>query len=544
MKERPADLIVRGGRVWPSAGHGAAADALAVRDGRVLASGPWTDLSPLRGARTRVLDAAGATVTPGLVDAHLHLLAWARTTDQLDLQGAAGRDDVLRRVAAFAAARPGSATIVGRGWDDADWNEPPGRQALDAVVADRPVLLHSRDLHNLWVNGAALRAARITRETPDPPGGIVTREATGAPTGLLRENAVHLCAALEAGTPKSEEACLARAIGLLHAAGVTGVHTFEGADAQRTERRVTGGGRRLRVVAHLPVESLEATLEIGLESGTGDARFRIGAIKVFADGTLGSRTAALLDPYDGTDARGMDVLDPAALRALVARAFAGGLSVAVHAIGDRACRNALDAFEASRGRIGALAMPPRIEHVQLIHEDDLPRFAALGVAASVQPQFLTSDIELVERHWSSRRDRAYAWRSLLDHGALVAFGSDAPVEPPDAPLGIHAAVTRERPGRPGAFVPGQRVTLDEALMAYTLGPAKLAGTWPETGALTPGALADLVVWDADLHALAADALRAAKPRWTVIEGTVVWSSEGGATGGNPIAAAAGVTEAA
>jgi len=218
----------------------------------------------------------------------------------------------------------------------------------------------------------------------------------------------------------------------------------------------------------------------------------------------------------------MELISPEELRATVSLAVKAGLSVAVHAIGDRAVRSALDALEAVRGRIASLALPPRLEHVQLAAQDDLPRFAALGVAASMQPFHCVSDMELARRHWGTRTGRAYAWRSLLDRGALLAFGSDAPVESPNPAEGLAAAVTRERPSRPGdAFVPEQRLSLDQALAAYTEGPARLAGWWPSVGSLAAGAAADLVVWNADLHRLPPAELGQAHPLYTVLCGRVV-----------------------
>jgi predicted amidohydrolase YtcJ len=285
-----------------------------------------------------------------------------------------------------------------------------------------------------------------------------------------------------------------------------------------------GSGPRVRVLMHLPHAGLDTALAEGVTSGSGDAMFRIGAVKLFADGTLGSRTAALLEPYDGTADCGMELIPPADLRRDVARALAGGLAVAIHAIGDRACRSALDAFEAAGAALRRPALPSRIEHLQLVDDRDLPRLERLGVAASVQPTHLTSDIELVERWWSGRRARAYPYRTLADSGALVAFGSDAPVEPPDPAGSIHAAVTRQRPnGHPaGGFVPAQRMTLDAALACSTAAPARLAGLAHELGNLAPGSHADLVVWNLDFLAMPPERLAEARPSATVLAGRVAF----------------------
>jgi predicted amidohydrolase YtcJ len=501
------------------------ADALALGDGRVLAYGREAELAELRGPDTEILDARGATVTPGITDAHIHLLSWARAAMESNLIGATSRAEAVARVATFATAHPERRVVIGRGWDSAAWSEPPHHDALDAVVADRPVLLHSRDFHNLWVNRAALAAAGIDRRTPDPPGGKIERDVQGEPTGVLREHAVRLCAELERSTPADDARALDAAVRRLHAHGVTAIHDFGGAESHGLLRaHVERGESPLRVLMHLNM-ALEEALAMGAASGDGDDGFRIGALKLFADGTLGSRTAALLEPYDGTDERGMDVIPPRDLARIVRRAFEAGLSVAVHAIGDRAVRSALDAFEASQDAIPGLDLAPRIEHVQLLDPADAPRFAALGVAASMQPVHCTSDMDQAARDWASRHEWTYPWRALLDLGATLAFGSDAPVEEPSVAAGLHAAVTRERADRRGAYVPGQRIGLDEALRAYTEAPARLAASESRLGRLAPGAPGDVVVWDRDLHATDPSSLFRARPVMTVFGGRIVHRRE-------------------
>lgn len=519
---RAARLIVNG-RVWRG-GHGREpADAVAVADGRVLAVGRAADLEPLAARGTERLDAGGATVTPGLVDAHLHLLAWARSRDEVGLGGAASRREALGRVADFLAAERGPGPVSGRGWDANGWHEPPDRASLDAVSGERPVLLHSRDYHALWVNSAALRAAGVSRATPDPPGGRIERDAAGEPAGLVREHAVRLFAPLLAAAVRGPDtARLAAAVRWLHAQGVTAVHDFEDLEAIRTLRgfQRDGAQPRLRIVAHLPAEGLDAALGLGLVSGAGDDWFRYGALKLFADGTLGSRTAALLEPYEGSADAGMDLVPPAELARTAARAAAGGIAVAIHAIGDRAVRAALDAVAAAAAAGPPPALPPRVEHAQLVDPADLPRFARLGAWASVQPTHCVSDIELAERGWGGRVERSYPWRALLDAGATLLFGSDAPVEPPRPAAWLHAAVTRQRAdGTPaGGFTPHQCLGLDDALRAAT---AAATGGGPGGEGVVPGAPADLVVWDADLHRLPASLLYNARPACTLVGGEIV-----------------------
>jgi hypothetical protein len=303
------------------------------------------------------------------------------------------------------------------------------------------------------------------------------------------------------------------------------VHDFEAATEQRLLRALASdtSGPRLRVLMHLPHAGLDHALTLGLTSGTGDDEFRIGAIKLFADGTLGSQTAAMLEPYEGGDGRGLELIAPAELQSIVARAVAGGLSVAIHAIGDRAVRSALDAFASVGPALRSLPLPPRIEHVQLLDPGDVPRLAALGVAASMQPIHCTSDIDNARRHWGARAEHSYPWRTLLDSGARLAFGSDAPVETVSTAAGLHAAVTRRRAdGTPaGGFVPAQCIGLDAALAAYTSGAARLGGSL-NGGRLAPAALGDLAIWSSDLHRLPAGDLANASVRATVIDGAVVY----------------------
>jgi predicted amidohydrolase YtcJ len=524
-----ASLLFTGVRPWSAEGVPPGADAVAVAGGRILAVGSARELAPLAGPGTRHIQGEGRTLTPGLTDAHLHFVSLARAGDRVALGGLASRAEAVAAVARFAERRADSTVLRGQGWDANRWSEQPDRAALDAVTGDRPALLESKDCHSLWANGAALRRAGITRDTPDPPGGRVERDAAGEPTGVLRESAVRLVQGL---LPDSDFAAdLAAARGLATEClglGLTGVHVFEGAHEQRVLAAMArGGGPRVRVLAQLAHAGLEGALAAGVTSGVGDEWFRIGAVKLFADGALGSRTAAMLEPYEGEGHAGIETLTAAELRGLVRRAAEGGLACAVHAIGDRANRNALDAFAAAGARLAGVALPPRIEHAQILHPDDLPRFAALGVVASMQPIHCTSDLELADRHWGARSRTAYAWRSLLASGAGLAFGSDAPVETAEPVAGLHAAVTRRRRdgGPAGGWYPEQCLSLHEALAAYTTGAARAAGE-AGRGRLAAGAAADLVLWSTDLFSTPADRLPAARADVTVLAGDVVCERAG------------------
>jgi hypothetical protein len=519
-------------RAW--SGVALDADAVLVRDGRIAGVDRAGSLRAQAPA-AEVVDGGGGTLTPGLVDAHLHLVPWARARRQPDLREARTRERALEIVrAALLTLPPGEAPLVGRCWDDVGWGVPPERALLDALAPARPVLLHRHDFHALWVNSAALRAAGVTEASPDPEGGRFARDAAGRLTGLVLEHAVRAFAALEEqAAPLPGEPLLDDAARALNAEGITGVHDYQrNPDDWRRMRALATRGR-LRVLQHVGPEDARARAPVGLRTGAGDGWFRTGSVKLFADGTLGSRTAALLEPYDDVPGTGIALLAPDALAREVGEAAAAGFSVAIHAIGDAAVRDALDAIERHRDRLARAPHPPRIEHVQLLAAADRPRFARLGVAASLQPQHLEADAPAARRAWGERCRRAYPWRTLLEAGATLAFGSDAPVEPPLARRGLACAVGRlTSDGLP--FEPGEALPLDAALVAYTSAPARLAGGQLGRGVLEPGEPADLVAWDRDLHRAAPGSLAEARPRWTMLAGEIVYDSEReGPAGGAP-----------
>jgi len=358
-----APLLIVNGRPW--SGRPLEGDAVLVHDGRIVAVGPAPAFRDERAVQ-RVIDAHGGTITPGLVDAHIHLVPWARARRQPDLDGCASREEALERVRAALAAladEPDStgepAPLVGRGWDDAGWEAPPEASALDALAPERPVLLHRHDFHALWANTAALRAAGVSKATPDPEGGVFVRGPGGEPSGLVREHAVRMFLALEErAAPAVDEALLDQAAGALHAEGVTAVHDFQRTQADWERMRSLAGRHKLRVLQHVGLEQVADARRVELRGGEGDAWFRTGALKLFADGTLGSRTAAMLDPYDDTPGRGMTLLTADEMARSIDRAAAAGFSVAIHAIGDAAVRHALDAIGSRRGGPPPPAQPP------------------------------------------------------------------------------------------------------------------------------------------------------------------------------------------
>jgi predicted amidohydrolase YtcJ len=434
-----------------------------------------------------VVDLGGRCVVPGFTDSHVHFPTWSLSQRDVTLDGVQSRAEALERVRAHP--RHGE-WVRGTGWRSATWEEQPTKEALDEVTGSTPAALWAKDYHSLWLNSAALLLARGDLEVE---GGIVELDEAGEPTGVLREESAWRFRE-RFGAVSDDEWMDATRAGLRLAAsrGVTAIHDKDGwLGAHRIFQRLTEDrGLTLRVWQSLPYERLPELEALGLRSGVGDAHFRLGYLKVFMDGTLGSQTASMLDGSGVRITSGEELAD------IVRRGARAGWPVGVHAIGDRANREALDAFEATRNEWAPRGLRQRIEHAQCLAPEDVGRFAALGVACSVQLSHAPSDRDLADRFWSDHSERVYAFRALLDSGALLANGSDAPVEDLDPLAGIRAGVLRTIDDRP-AWHPEQAVTVAEALHATTVAPAWLARDEHCRGKLLPGFLADLVVISRD-----------------------------------------------
>jgi predicted amidohydrolase YtcJ len=501
-------LVFEGGPIRTLDAAAPLVPRLAVSGGRIAA------LPPPGAQRVNL---GGRCVLPGFNDAHVHFPTWSLGLHQVRLEGVESRDAAVARVAdALPGVRPGG-WLRGLGWRDAGWTEPPSRAALDAVAPGVPVALMSRDYHSLWLNSAAL--ARAGGHL-DVPGGVVERDELGEPTGVLRENAAWHFRDRHA-LPSIDEMLDASREGLRVAAtrGVTAIHdkdgwlgAFEVFQRLREEDELT-----LRVWQSQPAERLAHLREVGLRSGFGDDMLRLGYLKLFMDGTLGSATARLMD------GSGVEITSRDELERVVREAAAAGWPVAVHAIGDGANRAALDAFEASAEAWRPLGLRQRIEHAQLLDPAELPRFAGTGVTASVQFSHAPSDRDLADRLWEGHQG-AYAYRALLDHGARLANGSDAPVEELDPLRGIVAGVLRTLDERP-AWRREQAVTVEQALRATCVEPAWLARDERRRGTLTPGMLADLVVLDRDPLACPPDQLPELRVLATMVGGRLIYVSE-------------------
>ncbi len=525
------EVLLIADRVHPLGGH-APARALLVRGGRVAALGDEARLRALASSGVRVERLEGATLTPGITDAHVHLSTWALNRRRIDLHGVASLAEAVSRVAAAAAASPGGGWLLGQGWNRHRLERLPGRGDLDRVAPGRPVLLESNDIHSAWLNGEALRRCGISRDTPDPSGGEIVRDPrSGEPTGLLLEEAKKL--ALPHVPAPAEAELLDALLDAQHEAhrlGVTGVHSVEVHGLRDFEGLRQRGELRLRVLQHVQLDQLDRAVAAGLRSGFGGEWIRVGGVKMFLDGALGSRTAWLREPYaGGADDRGIRTLSDGDFREAVRRAADAGIASAVHAIGDAAVELALRVL--GEEIPAPPALPHRIEHLQLCPPELWDRAGRAGIVASMQPAHLLTDIPAAERHWGHRRSRgAYAFAPLLRAGATLAFGSDVPVETIDPRAGLFAAMRRETwdgPWKGEAWFPEHRLTAAEALSAYTEGPALAAGIAERQGRLLPGYDADLVAWDRDPLAAPPDELRTMGCLLTMVGGEVVHRREGG-----------------
>jgi len=530
-----ADLILVNGRMITLDGEGTVAEAVAIRGETIERVGSNREIRALAGRRTSVVDLQGRTVVPGFNDAHLHFESGGFSLLRVDLRGVTSPEEVLRRVRASADTLPAGSWIRGRGWDHTllPGGRWPTKEVLDRAAPRNPVYLRRVCGHVAWVNSAALRAAGITQHTPDPPGGQIVRDRGGEPTGILKEEARSLVSDV-IPPPSMAERRLAIQTALQEAArlGLTSVQemgTSPEAFAIYQELR-DRGDLTVRIYACPAIDSALAHLPgVGIRTGLGDPWLRVGVSKEYADGALGAATAALLEPYqDHPGSRGIMVTPEERIRSLVRGAHRAGQQVTFHAIGDRANRVVLDAIEEALRENPRPDPRHRIEHAQVLAPEDIPRFARLGVIASMQPTHCTSDMRWAEdRLGPGRIQGAYAWRSLLESGARLAFGTDWPIEGLDPIEGLYAAVTRrDRSGHPeGGWHPEQCLTLEEALRAYTVGAAYASFEENLKGSIEAGKLADLVVLSKPIFEISPDELLQTEVVMTIVGGRTVFERQ-------------------
>ena len=502
------------------------ASVLVIESDRVRAVG-GDELLESFGLFAERVDLGGRVILPGLADAHLHLQQYAFTLQKVDVE-TSSKAEALRRVADRARRLPAGEWVLGHGWQQDDWDgQFPSAAELDAVIPDQPVFLTAKSMHMAWVNSKALQIAQININTPDPLNGKIGRDSSGQPNGCLFESALQFIKTILPEPPieKTASAIQAAQSNLIQM-GLTHVHDFDRRTAfQALQGLDQEGLLKLRVVKSLPLELLDYASGVGLRTGFGSRHLTIGSVKAFMDGALSPRTAAMLAPYEGEpDNQGILNLDAEQLSEYGRRAAESGLSLAVHAIGDRAVHEVLDAFEQLRSFEHQRHLPNlrhRIEHVQVIHPNDASRLAKLGLIASMQPIHATSDMNLADRFWGERARLSYAWRTQLEAGAVLAFGSDAPVENPNPFLGLYAAVTRRRAnGSPNAagWRSEQRLSFGEALHGFTSGAAYAAGLERKLGKLSPDYFADLIVLDENPFTCPPETLLTLKPDSVMLGG--------------------------
>jgi predicted amidohydrolase YtcJ len=528
-----ADLVLTGGEIWTGLSSGAPQPgAVAIGRGKILAVGESAAIAPYVGSGTRVVPIGGGLVVPGLVDGHTHFIDAGFQLASVELRDAATPAEFIRRLRAFARSRKPGEWILGGDWDHTLWPGAPlpRHEWIDSVTPDNPVFVYRLDGHEALANAAAMRAAGVTKSTPVPPGGeIVHATGSGEPIGIFKDGALALVErAIPAPSAEQRDSALARALAHAASLGVTGTAHMSASWADLASyRRLERAGRlTVRVAVYLPLDDWRAVADTIARAGAGDDWVRIGGVKGFMDGSAGSRTAYFFQPYaDSAGYVGLLQHPEREMRDWIGHADSAGLQIAIHAIGDRANAIVLAIYDSVARAHGPRNRRLRVEHAQHLRPQDIPLFGRLGVVASMQPYHAIDDGRWVERRIGPERIKTtYAFRTLLDTGAPLAFGSDWPVAPLDPIAGVYAAVTRRTlDGKhPDGWVPEQKITLREALRAYTAGNAFATFDERHRGVLAPGYDADISVIDRDLFRIPAESLATARVRLTVVGGRVVY----------------------
>ncbi|MBI4906372.1 MAG: amidohydrolase [Acidobacteria bacterium] len=529
------DLILRNGRIWTGDAARPEAEAVACRDGRIVAVGTNAEIMKWAGVGAEVIDLKGRRVVPGFNDSHVHFLDGGRNLASVQLRDAKSEDEFRQRIAAFAAKHPKGRWITGGDWDHENFASArlPVRQLIDDVTRDNPVFVQRLDGHMALVNSQVLRMAGITRDTKDPPGGTIVRDAAGEPTGILKDaamDAVHRV--MPALSAAEVEEGLRAAMRYANERGVTSVQDMSASpDVLRVyQKLLREGSLTVRVYGLQPLRQWQRLAGPGVQAGFGNEMLRIGGLKGFADGSLGSTTAWFFDSYNdapgNTGLASDEMLPPGRLPENVVGADGAGLQLAIHAIGDRANHEVLSVFENAIRRNGKRDRRFRIEHAQHLRARDIPRFVASGVIASMQPYHAIDDGRWADKRIGAERAKGtYAFRSLLDAGVTLAFGSDWFVAPMDPLLGIYGAVTRRTLDgkRPDGWVPEQKITVAEAVRAYTYGSAYASHEEKTKGVISVGYLGDFAVLDSDVFAISGEKVENVKVDMTVVGGRIVYS---------------------
>lgn len=534
----PATLVITDTRVWTGNPQQPWAEAVAVRDNRIVAVGSNADIGELVDDGTRIIVGTGNMLVPGFIDTHVHFLDGGASLASVQLRDAATREEFAQRIGDFAAGLEPGEWILAGAWDHENWGgELPHREWIDAVTPDNPVWIHRLDGHMALANTLALQAGGVDADTPDIDGGEIVRDEDGSPTGVLKDNAMLLVTSV---VPAPGDAVIDRqldaAMDYVASNGVTTVHDMSLGDVSADWRVIdayrrlnAAGALKTRIYAHVLLRDWERLRDDVAEHGRGDDWLKTGALKGFMDGSLGSHTAAFFEPFDDAPGdTGLILNDLDDMRTWIAGADKAGLHVAVHAIGDRANSELLDIFESVIDENGDRDRRFRVEHAQHLAPDDVARFGQLDVIPSVQPYHAIDDGRWAERVIGPERIKTtYAFRSLLDGGARLAFSSDWFVAPAEPIVGIYAAVTRRTldGANPEGWVAGEKITVEEALYAYTVAAAYASYDEDSKGTIRPGMLADLVLIDRDITAVPPETIRDARVLTTIVDGNIVYDVE-------------------
>jgi len=525
----PVTMAVINAKVWTGDSAKPLAEAIAISGERIVAIGKTAAICKMVDGQTTVVDAGGHLITPGFYDAHLHLIEGGFRLTSVQLRAASSKSEFVNRIQKYAAQCEPGTWIVGGDWDHSLWGgELPTRQWIDAVTPDNPVWINRLDGHMALANSLALKAAGIDRNTPNVDGGTIVRDKSGNPTGIFKDNAMYqIEKAIPEPTDRMKDQALTAAMKYVAAQGVTSVHHMGTWDDLAVFTRASRAGNlQTRIYAAVPIYTWERLSEKIKADGSGDEWLHWGLLKGFVDGSLGSHTAAFSEPFSDTQQdSGLLVNSPEELYTILHSADSAGMQIAIHAIGDRANRIMLDIYEKIVRDNGPRDRRDRIEHVQHLKPTDIPRFGALNIIASMQPYHAIDDGRWAEEVIGHERcESSYAWRSLLDSGARLAFGSDWYVAPPTPLEGIYAAVTRRTldDKNPDGWIPAQKISVEEALRAYTIDAAYAGFEESERGSLTEGKLADFVMLDRDLLTIPAAELRSTQVLMTVVGGQVVY----------------------
>ena len=531
----PADLIVTNARVYTADDARPLVEAFAVRDGRVAFVGSQREAAVLRGPNTRMVDAGGRTVIPGMVDAHAHFSGLAQTLRSVDLTGTNSLAEVIARVVAKSMSVPKGTWITGRGWDQNDWGvtDFPSHDALTAALPDHPVLLERVDGHATYANMAAMKAAGVTAASKAPVGGQIIKDAKGNPTGVFVDNASDVLEKqVPAPTAAEYKSALKEAIAVMHSWGLTGMHDAGATRAAIDTYEELAKAKELNLRLYVMIGDDKAALDHffakGPQSAMYDGQLWVRAVKLYADGAMGSRGAALLEPYsDDPNNSGLLKSTQEHIREVAERGLKAGFQINSHAIGDRGNRVVLDAYEQALKTVPTADHRFRVEHAQILHYDDIPRFAQLGVIPSMQASHQTSDMYWIgKRLGPTRLYGAYAWQSLLQTGVVIPNGSDFPVEQVNPLISFHASIARQdaRDWPAGGWFPEQKMSREDALRSMTIWPAYAGFQESSMGSLTAGKFADFVILDTDIMRVPVEMVMKARVVSTYVGGKSVYEA--------------------